>query len=105
MTIMHISSADRSLTTAKSRMPVCWFCRNTTKIMEILSWQALGNIPLSVWFRPFARSSNIRHGRKASLFWKFNSIIQVLYAADAEQKSTEKVQISSAKTVIAAADI
>ena len=40
MSIMHISSAARSLITAKNRMPAFWCCPNTTEIMAISSRQA-----------------------------------------------------------------
>ena len=102
---MHIRSADGSLITAKNKMPVFWSFRNTTKTMEISFWQALEKIPHFDWFRPFVRSSSTRHGRKASSFWRFNTIISILCAASAEQKSAGKVRISNAKTAIAAADI
>ena len=105
MSIMHIRSADRSLIIAKFRMPAFWSCRNTTKTMEISFWQASEKIPHFVWFRPSEKNWNTRHGRKASSFWRFNSIISILCAASAEPKSAGKVRISNAKTAIAEADI
>ena len=105
MSIMHIRSADGSLITAKNKMPVFWSFRNTTKTMEISFWQASEKIPHFDSFRPFGRSSSTRHGRKASSFWRFNSIISILCAVSVEPKFAEKEPTSSVSMVTAAADI
>lgn len=89
----------------KNKMPVFWSFRNTTKTMEISFWQASEKIPHLDSFRPFGRSSSTRHGRKASLFWRFNSIISILCAVSVEPKFAEKEPTSSVSTVTAAADI
>ena len=66
---------------------------------------SVGKIPHFDSFRPFGRSSSTRHGRKASSFWRFNSIISILCAVSVEPKFAEKEPTSSVSTATAAADI